>query len=308
MRTINHTLYYPSRSTLITLWDLTDIHLGHAACDEAALQQDIATIAADPFAYWVGGGDYIDAIPRKGDKRYSEASVARWLWGVNDIVGAQIDRLVELLSPIAPKCLALRSGNHEAAVLDAYDRDVYREIVRGIAAASGREMREIALNIEGFVRLRFRRGKPESFGGTTLLTIYMHHGAGGGRKRGGDALRLEETLLLYDADLVFMGHRHKAMAMPMQVVCPSGRGVRMRDRLGIWGGAYLKPYLPDDRDIPADHYPQRKHLPPTRVGMVPVLVKPDTLGLMPVLTNGNASAAGMLAAIHEHNANRSSGR
>jgi len=297
MRTLNHTLYYPGRGTLFTFWDLTDIHLGHAACDEPMFRADIAAIAADPFAYWIGGGDYVDAIPRKGDRRYSETSIARWLWGENDPVGLQIERMVDLLRPIAPKCLGLRSGNHEGLILDAYDRDVYREIVKGVATAAGREMRDLALSIEGFVRVRFRRGTPDSFGGVTTLTIYLHHGAGGGRKRGADALRMEETLLQYDADLVFLGHRHKAMAFPLQVVCAAGRGVRMRDRLGVWGGSYLHPYLPDDRDIPADNYPQRKHLPPVRAGMVPVLVKPDVLGLTPVLAAGGATAAEMLAAL-----------
>jgi hypothetical protein len=205
LRTLSHTLYYTSRAELFTLWDLTDIHLGNAACDEALLDADIEAILADPRAYWIGGGDYIDAIPRKGDRRYSETSLARWLYGEVDVVGLQIDCLVRKLAPIASKCLGLRSGNHESKVLDDYDRDAYREIVRGVATAAHKEMRDLALGIEGFVCLRFRRGTPEHYGGSTTLVVYCHHGAGGGRKRGGDALRMEEILLGYRCDVVFMG-------------------------------------------------------------------------------------------------------
>jgi hypothetical protein len=298
LRTINHVRYYEHRSDLFAIWDLTDIHLGHAGCDEAMLDADIAAIAADPNAYWIGGGDYIDAIPRLGDKRYSEASYAKWLHGETDVVGLQVERITSKLAPIAHKCLAMRRGNHEDSILTHYDRDVYREIVRGVATAARCEMRDIALGAEGFVHLRFRRGKPGAFGGVTSLVIYCHHGAGGGRKRGGDALRMEEILLQYRADIVIMGHRHKSMIFPVEEVIPSGRGVQLKDRLGIWGGSYLHTYIDDSgRDIPADNYPQKKHLPPTKVGMVPVVVKPDVMGLFPVLVTGGMTAAQVIAAM-----------
>ncbi len=298
LRTLNHTLYYPSRQELFVIWDLTDIHLGHAACDEAMLDADIEAIASDPNAYWIGGGDYIDAIARKGDKRYSEHSLAKWLHGELDIVGLQVERITKKFAPIAHKCLGLRKGNHEGALLDYNDRDVYREIVRGVAQAAKCEMRDLALGLEGFVQVRFRRGTPKQYGGSTSLMIYCHHGAGGGRKRGGDAIRMEEVLLQYRADLVFMGHRHKAMTFPVQEVVPSGKGVKLKDRLGVWGGSYLHSYIDDDRrEIPAENYPQKIQLPPTKVGMVPILIKPDVMGITPIMATGGITAAGMLAAM-----------
>ena len=200
MKTLKHILYYPSRTCTFTHWHITDLHIGHAACDEKQLRADVDEIANDPHALWGGGGDYIDAISRKGDKRYVESSLAPWLRGKNDTIGLQVERAIEILSPIAHKCLYLLTGNHEDMVLTHADRDVYREIVRGVCNASQhngtpREMRDLALGWEGFVQLVFRRGTAENYGGTRTVSIYTHHGAGGGRKQGGHALPLPETTL-----------------------------------------------------------------------------------------------------------------
>ena len=124
MRTLRKTIYYPSRSTTIRLYNLTDVHCGARACDEKLFRQKIDEIAADPHAYWVGGGDYVDAICRAGDKRYHELTIAPWLYGKNDVMGRQRDRFVEMVAPIANKCLAMASGNHEFAAEKWYDRDL----------------------------------------------------------------------------------------------------------------------------------------------------------------------------------------
>lgn len=294
MRTLKHYLYYPSRSNNFTLWHLTDLHIGHAACDERQLQADIDAIASDPYAYWGGGGDYIDAISRKGDKRYAESSFAPWLHGKPDPIGKQVERVVGMLSPIAHKCLYLVTGNHEDAVLQYADRDVYREIVKGICNASKtngvhREMRELAVGWEGFIQLVFRRGEVGNYGGTRTVTLYTHHGSGGGRKQGGHALRLEETLLTYECDLALVGHRHIRQIVNVRTVRPSGKGVEFHERVGVFGGSYLGAYIDEDSDgMPIGNYPQYKQLQPTTVGVVPVIIKPDIPRITPIVTNGNA--------------------
>lgn len=292
MRTIRHTLYYPSRSNLFTLYHMTDVHMGHAACDEDMLKRDIEAIKNNPRAYWGGGGDYGDFITRKGDKRYRETTIAPWLRGKNDVCGRQVERLVELFGPIADKCLYLLKGNHEDSVLSYYDRDVYLEFARGIAQAAGKEIRDLALGWEGFIVLKFRRGKEGkgNYGGTSRVVIYAHHGAGGGRKQGGHALRMEETLLTYQSDLVLLGHRHIRQQVTKDVIAPSGKSIKYHNRVGVWCGSYLGSYIPpDETGFPADNYPQFKQLSPTTAGIVPVIIKPDVRRVMPIVTNGCAS-------------------
>ena len=289
LRNVVHTLYYPSRSNRFTLWHLTDLHIGHAACDEKQLRADVAAIAADPYAYWGGGGDYGDFIPRKGDKRYRETSIAPWLRGKNDICGRQVERFAEIVKPIADKCLYMAKGNHEDSVLSYYDRDVYLEMCRRVADISGREIRDIAIGWEGFVTLKFRRGIAENYGGTRKVVIYTHHGAGGGRKQGGHALRMEEVLLTYECDLALLGHRHIRQVVNKQSVAPSGKSITIRERLGVWCGSYLNTFIAEDDDgYPVDNYPQAKQLSPTTTGVVPVVIRPDEPSIMPVITNGIA--------------------
>jgi hypothetical protein len=167
---------------------------------------------------------------------------------------------------------------------------VYQEIVRGIATAAGKEMRELALGWEGFITLKFRRGTPESFGSTRQIVIYTHHGAGGGRKQGGHALRMEEVLLTYESDLVLLGHRHVRQIVNKTRVAPKGKGIQLKEHLGVWCGSYLGPYIGEDVDgFPADNYPQYKQLAPLSPGIVPILINPDKRRVMPIVTNGNAA-------------------
>lgn len=276
MRTLHSTLYFPSRSTVFKLFHLTDVHLGHLACDERLLKATVDEIAADEFAYWGAGGDMIDAIPRIGDKRHRESSLALWLHGKNDIINAQIDRLTDILKPIAHKCLYSVTGNHEDSLLQYQNFDAYQRITKKLAEDGGKSISDLALGWEGFVSLTFRRGIPEAFGGSWKMAIYVHHGSGGGRKAGGHALRLEELLLTYDADLVLTGHRHIQQVVAKQTVGPNGRSVKIRQRIGVFCPSLLKSYLPEDDDgWPRDNYAQAKQLPPTEVGVARVEIKPD---------------------------------
>lgn len=290
MRTLRPApIYTPSRSVWRKLYHLTDVHLGHAACNEKLFRQDVERIANDPLAMWGGGGDYIDAIIHK-DPRWRASSVARWLAGKTDIITRQVERFCEMVSPIADKCLYLTKGNHEDMLLKYHDRDAYREIVRRIADMKHCDMRTLALGWEGFIVLTFRRGTRDSYGGTRRLTIYTHHGAGGGRRKGASGLRAEEIMWTYEADLYLLGHRHNRDAYTKQIIKPSGRGVAYHNRVAVWCGSYLDPYNPDSDDIPRDSYQQSMQLLPITAGTVPILIKPDVPLATPVLANGPVGA------------------
>lgn len=211
MQITHHKVAYKSRSDTFRFWHLTDLHLGASACHEKRLSADIQRIADDPYALWLGGGDYIDAICHVGDKRYNPASLAPWALGESDVMGAQIDRVVSMLKPITHKCVGLISGNHESAALKYYGRNVYWEIVKGINQGVARRPEDLALGVQGFVVLHFRRYTKNSSGNGWPLTIYAHHGYGGGRMPGGHALTLGRVLGNFECDIAFMGHRHIEM-------------------------------------------------------------------------------------------------
>lgn len=277
MRVVTHRLPYSAAGEVYTLYHLTDLHLGARAANEKLLERDIKRIAADPNARWIGGGDYTDAISRKGDKRANEAVLARWLYGIEDVVGAQADRTRELLGPIAPQCLGLVSGNHEEAVKAHTGTDIYWYIVRYLAEAAGRDPRELALGVQGFVRLLFTYEAAKSSGKTWTMDIMTHHGAGGGALPGGHALALGRLLGRYDADLVLVGHRHVYVAIDSTHVAVTPRGrLAARERLAMFVPSYLNTYvIPSKSDRLTDTYPEQKMLPPSGLGTVPVRIIPE---------------------------------
>jgi hypothetical protein len=288
MRTLHHTIYYASRGTVFTLYHLTDLHVGARACAEELLKADIAAIAADPQALWIGGGDYIDAICQVGDRRYQPSALAKWALGEDDVMGVQIDHVVNLLAPIAEKCLGLVKGNHEWGAETFYARNVYWEIVLGLAAAAGKQPEQLALGAQGFVVSNFRRGDETKWGGSWRHVSYLHHGFGGGRLPGGHALAVGRVLGDYECDLALMGHRHTQVYLPKQVVATDGKssGVTYRTRIGMFTPSYLESYvIPSGEKRPFDTYAEKIGLPPQQIGTCPIHIQPDIRQMSVVLSS-----------------------
>lgn len=269
---------------------ITDTHIGARAVDEKKLRKDIAAIAADPNALWIHGGDVIDCIARKGDKRYNEETLAPWLWGQNDVVGTQTDYALELFRPIADKCIGIVCGNHERAALDWYDRDIYAYFVHHYAALGHQKPHELALGVQGFIRLAFRRGTTLSSGDGWNLDLYCHHGFGGGSLPGGHALALGRVLGNYNCDLAFMGHRHVRQFVDKTVVGIVGQKVVHTYRAAHFVASYLNSYiLPSNEAKPVDTYAEAKGLPDLPIGETAVLIDPDERMFHSIISN-NPSA------------------
>lgn len=281
MRTFYRTIISETRSQTWRLYYLTDLHIGARACDEGLLRKTIQKIAEDPFARWIGGGDYLDCIARKGDKRYREAALAPWLWGREDALGTQRDYAVAMLTPIVDKCLGLVCGNHEYAASKYLDRDIYGELVSWLGQSQGIDPWELKLGVQGFVCIRFKRayGGNGDTGGTQTFRVYCHHGFGGGRLPGGDALALGRVLGDYECDLALLGHRHKQQILPKQIVAPSsshGGVARMQTRLALFGGHFLNAFIVPSKDGSwIDTYAEEMGLPPAPTGTPEITIKPD---------------------------------
>ena len=133
MRVLTREFYNVSRSDVFTLYPLGDVHIGARACNEKRFRAKVAEIEADDKALWVGQGDYAEFINRN-DKRFSVGSLAKWIdiADLVDLAKAQRDHFLDIVRPIASKCLGLICGNHELAIQQKFERDVYSEIVAGV--------------------------------------------------------------------------------------------------------------------------------------------------------------------------------
>lgn len=264
LRAFTRRIEYASRSDVFTLWFLGDLHVGAANCDEEAIRADVRAIQNDPTALWFGLGDMCEFINRQ-DWRFRQSQLARWVRGLDadycdDIVAAEVERAVALLSPVADKCAGFVAGNHEDKILARFERDVQREICRRLGVA---DLGDVA-----WVRLLFKRSCGH---GTTALDVVLAHGVFASRKDGAKVNNLQDLLLAWNADIVAVGHGHTRLIAPPVAtlrVAKNGDVVRWR-RYALMAGSYLETYKS------GRGYAERKLYRPNDAGPVRLFFQPD---------------------------------
>ncbi|NIL98744.1 MAG: hypothetical protein GTO62_16895, partial [Planctomycetales bacterium] len=199
MKVLEREFFNVSRSDEFTILPIGDIHLGAAACDEQRFRDTVARVHGDDRCWWIGMGDYADFINRS-DPRFHPGVLADWIKMADlaDLSRAQRDRFLDIIQPIAAKCLALVSGNHETAIVKHYERDIYHEIVTGVKALGGFEDDyPLAIGYTGWLNLTFYRSDKRQRG--RKVKINLHHGYGGGRLAGAKALNLQRRMAFHKA-------------------------------------------------------------------------------------------------------------
>lgn len=180
----------------LELHTFADEHIGDELCDIAKLQERIDYVAKTENAYCMLNGDILDYASRSsiGDIETREFNIM-----------GQIQKGVELFSPIKDKILAITSGNHENR---AYRKEGI-DISRLIAMQLGLEKKYSPTS--AFLFLRF--GMDNNRKRPMCYTVYMLHGSGGGRKEGAKAIRLADMASIVDADIYIHSHTHLPMIM-----------------------------------------------------------------------------------------------
>jgi len=114
MKIFRREFYNVSRSDTFRIIPIGDIHIGNGACDEDLLVRTVSEVKNSSNTFWIGMGDACDYI-QMSDWRSYPATLADWITihDLNDLSKAETDRVIDYLSPIAPKCLAFLKGNHE---------------------------------------------------------------------------------------------------------------------------------------------------------------------------------------------------
>lgn len=200
MKIIQQTL--PQNLTTLEIHTFADEHIGDQLSDIKRIKERIEYVATHENAYCILNGDILDYASRTSISDIETRSL--------NIMG-QIEKAVELFSPIKDKILAITSGNHE---MRAYKKEGI-DITKLIACQLG--LQDIYAPASAFLFLRF--GKP-THGHTTArpnqrmcYTIFMNHGFGGGRSEGSKAVRLADMASICDADIYIHSHTHLPMIM-----------------------------------------------------------------------------------------------
>jgi hypothetical protein len=238
-----------SRTDSFSLYPLGDVHIGALNCAESAFRRVIKMIKEDQNAYWIGGGDYLDAVILQDQKRFDPSTLPGWLLAghVNDIratiedggspeelaekimsmisknsrqklsdmVKAQRDRFLSITAPIHNKCIGLIEGNHEYSIMKYHNRSVMDELAESIGAPN--------LTDCAFLRFRFTRNCGEK-DAVSNVRAFICHGHGGGRTPGAEPNHLARLAADKECELVLRGHSHTQHILPpiARMTLPTG--------------------------------------------------------------------------------------
>ena len=224
MRAIKCDLPY---ADTIEIHPMADLHIGDAHCDYKSVIERIEYIKNTPNAYVILDGDLMDT---------AIASSVGDTYGATLSPMEQLKECVKLFEPIRNKILAVLAGNHENRV---YRTDGI-DITQLMCSQLGLQDRYSPTTALLFVR--FGEGnKSTHHGRRQLYTIYVTHGAGGGRKEGGKVNRLADLACIVDADCYIMGHTHLPVIMKESFYRVSGANssVALVDKLFVNTAASL---------------------------------------------------------------------
>lgn len=223
MRAIKCDLPY---ADTIEIHPMADLHIGDAQCDYKGILERLEYIKNTPNAYVILDGDLMDT------------AIAN---SVGDTYGAklqpmeQLKHCVKLFEPIKNKILAVLPGNHENRV---YRHDGI-DITQLMCSQLGLQDKYSPTTALLFVR--FGKKTCEHHGRRQLYTIYVTHGAGGGRRPGGKVNRLEDLAGIVDADIYCHAHTHLPLVFKQSFYRVSGANssVALVDKLFVNTAASL---------------------------------------------------------------------
>jgi hypothetical protein len=188
----------PQNIDTLELHTFADEHIGDACCDMPRLKARIDYVANTPNAYCIMNGDILDFASRTsiGDIEAREFNIM-----------GQLERAVELFTPIKDKIIAITNGNHENRGYKKEGMDISKMIAMQLGIA------DKYAPAAAVIFLRFGKQTLERAGRPQLYTIYVNHGSGGGRKEGAKAIRLADMASIIDADIYIHSHTHLPMVM-----------------------------------------------------------------------------------------------
>ena len=223
----------PRELSSVELHIFADEHVGDEHCDIKRLIQRIEYVKNTPSAYCILNGDILDNATKTsiGDTYMQEFNPME-----------QLQKAVDLFSPIKDKILCITHGNHE--------NRTYKKEGINLSALIARQLgiSERYTPTAAVIFLRFgevpRRAKETNGSGNVrkiCYTLYVLHGSGGGRKEGAKAIRLADMASIIDTDIYIHSHTHLPMIMKQGFhrIDPRNNTVALVDKLFVNTAANL---------------------------------------------------------------------
>jgi hypothetical protein len=239
--------------------------------DQIAFQhlKDHLAHALDRDAWFVGTGDYIDFASPSNRQRIKAAALYDTAEQViDDKAQALVDELYdELLAPTTGRWLGLVEGHHFTHLLTGETSDQYL----------CKKLKAPFLGTCAMLGLAFPTHQS-----SRMVTLWVHHGAGGGQKVHAPLLKLENLSAYWEmVDVFIVGHMTKQPAAPIPKVrvewgSKGYPALRERRVYLVGAGGWFKGYAERSRhgNIPRGNYVEQKMLSPVSLGAPLIRITP----------------------------------
>ena len=207
----------------VVLYPMGDLHIGSSHYDLKKIKQTINLIKDDPNAYCILNGDMINnnIVGSVGDIFTEKFNPQK-----------QIDKLVDLFTPIKDKILSIVSGNHEYRTYKNTGIDIGLQVAKLL----GIEHRYNP--ISHLIFLSF--GKQHNNDNRHTFSIYHTHLAGGGKSVGNRANKLKELTNVIHADVYIGSHLHTPLTFKTDyfMTYNNNKTIKQSSRLYLMTNSY----------------------------------------------------------------------
>jgi len=203
---------FEPESQKVRLFVFSDVHIGNEAFNEKTFKDYIDWVRDHDDTYCILGGDII------------ESSNPHEPYCLKLNPQEQIDKALELLSPIKRKILASTGGNHEGWIKRETGVDVAKLIARSLDT--------IYCENEIFLRMKVLN---------EIYTLYFIHGKSTSTTLTGKVNTVRNLSQVVDADVIGMGHMHGLFAFPIEqkVYDSKNKKLTTRQRYIFNSGSFL---------------------------------------------------------------------
>jgi len=193
-----------SRSDIIEIIPLGDVHIGARNCAEKQFKKIVKYIKDNKNAHWIGGGDYIEAIKPQDAKRFDNGALPDWMFDgdadstrkkLGNIIVQQKMRFCDIVLPIHDRCIGCVEGNHEFSIRKYHNEDVQDSMCNTLGVTD--------LTDQALIRIKFVLGVK-----SRVIKLYIRHGHLSGRAAGSEPTHLFKMLQDWDCEIALRGHSH----------------------------------------------------------------------------------------------------
>jgi len=218
----------------LLLIPLGDVHLGAPTCNVGKFEKTLAFIARTD-CWVVLMGDLLEAA--------SKGSVGAGWVEQTQSPQAQLDALVEVLTPIKDKILIVLEGNHEERIWKQSGIQIAKVLAKMLGVPFG--------GYSAFLKLKVRKNN---------YIVHTKHGSSNAWYPHTKLTAAMRTAQHTDADLYLYGHTHELLSIkvPRRSMSTRSRTVKVSEKYFVLTGSFLE-Y--------EGSYAQKKNMYPIQTGI-----------------------------------------